>query len=94
MVATYHAVEGELGLYSEGLADRPRWLVLNKLDLLPPEQREAKVAEVVATLGWKGPVYGISAITADGTTRLVQDVMTFLEAQRAAETAEPSGHSA
>jgi GTP-binding protein len=94
VVATYHAVEAELGHYSAALAGRPRWLVLNKLDLLPPEQRDAKVAEVVAKLGWQGPVYGISALTADGTTRLVQDVMKFLEAQRAAETAEPSGHGA
>jgi GTP-binding protein len=52
------------------------------------------VAEVVAKLGWQGPVYGISALTAEGTTRLVQDVMNFLEKQRAAETAEPSGHGA
>jgi len=94
VVATYHAVEGELGEYSAALADRPRWLVLNKLDLLPPEQRDARVAEIVAKVGWAGPVYGISALAADGTTRLVQDVMKFLESQRAQETAEPSGHRA
>ncbi len=45
-------------------------------------------------LRWRGPVYGISALAADGTKRLVQDVMTFLEEQREAATAEPSGHGA
>jgi GTP-binding protein len=94
-VATYKAVEGELGQYSAGLADRPRWLVLNKLDLLPPEQRAKRTAALVKKLKWKGPVYGISALTADGTNRLVQDVMSYLEQQRDAEaTAEPSRHGA
>jgi len=91
---TYRAVEGELGEYSDALADRPRWLVLNKLDLLPPEQRDKRIKAIVKKLRWKGPVYGISALASDGTKRLAQDVMTFLEAQRAAATAEPSGHRA
>jgi GTP-binding protein len=92
--ATYRAVEGELGEYSDALADRPRWLVLNKLDLVPPAEREKRVKAIVKKLRWKGPVYGISALTADGTKRLAQDVMTFLEEQRQAETAQPSGHRA
>jgi GTP-binding protein len=88
------SVEAELGQYSEALADRPRWLVVNKLDLLPADERDARVAKLAADLGWQGPVYGISALTAEGTKRLAQDVMTFLEGLRAAETAEPSGHRA
>jgi GTP-binding protein len=93
--ASYRAVEGELGQYSEALAELPRWLVLNKLDLLPPEQRQKRTAALVKKLKWKGPVYGISALAADGTNRLVQDVMTYLEKQREVEaTAEPSGHGA
>jgi len=95
VVASYRAVEGELGQYSDALADRPRWLVLNKLDLLPPEQRKKRTAAIVRKLKWKGPVYGISALTADGTKRLVQDVMSYLEGQRGLEaTAEPSRHGA
>ncbi len=90
----HRSVEGELGQYSEALADKPRWLVLNKLDLLPPEERDARVAALVAELEWQGPVYGISALTADGTKRLAQDVMSFLEGLRAEATAEPSGHGA
>ena len=95
VVSTYRAVEGELGQYSDALSDRPRWLVLNKLDLLPPEQRKKRAAAIVKKLKWKGPVYGISALTADGTKRLVQDVMSYLEGPRErGETATPSGHGA
>jgi GTP-binding protein len=95
VVETYRAVEGELGQYSEALADRPRWLVLNKLDLLPPAERKKRIAAIVKKLKWKGPVYGISALTADGTKRLVQDVMSYLEGQRKPEkTAQPSRHGA
>ena len=95
VVETYRAVEGELGQYSDALKDRPRWLVLNKLDLLPPEQRKKRTAAIVKKLKWKGPVYGISALTADGTKRLVQDVMSYLEGQRKPEaTAQPSRHGA
>jgi len=65
--------------------------VLNKLDLLPPEERAARVKAIVAELRWKGPVYGVSALTADGTKRLVQDAMKYLEQQReGGETARPS----
>jgi GTP-binding protein len=92
VVATYHAVEGELGEYSAALADRRAGSSF-KLDLLPPEQRDAQWPRSCC-LGWAGPVCGISALAADGTTRLVQDVMKFLESQRAQETAEPSGHRA
>jgi GTP-binding protein len=88
------SVEAELGQYSAALADRPRWLVVNKLDLLPPDERDARVAKLAADLEWKGPVYGISALASDGTIRLAQDVMTYLEGLRTPETAEPSGHRA
>jgi GTP-binding protein len=92
--AVHDEVEAELGRYSAALAAKPRWLVLNKLDLLPAEQRERRVAALVERLGWQGPVYAISALTNDGTARLAQDVMTFLEQQRAAGEAEPLGHRA
>ncbi|HXS80553.1 MAG TPA: GTPase ObgE [Gammaproteobacteria bacterium] len=95
VLSTYRAVEGELGQYSDALADRPRWLVLNKLDLLPPAERKKRTAAIVKKLKWKGPVYGISALTADGTKRLVQDVMSYLEGQREPDTAaKPSRHGA
>jgi GTP-binding protein len=70
--------------------------VLNKLDLLPPEERAGRVKAIVAELDWQGPVYGVSALTADGTKRLVQDAMKYLEQQReeSAAAATPSPHGA
>jgi GTP-binding protein len=97
-VDLHRAVEAEVGQYSELLANRPRWLVLNKLDLLPPDEREARVAELVRKLDWHGRVYAISALTAEGTKRLAQDAMTFLETEekekKGAEDANASGHGA
>jgi GTP-binding protein len=94
----HRSVEAEVGLYSELLANRPRWLVLNKVDLLPAGERKARVAELVRKLDWHGPVYGISALTSDGTKRLAQDVMTFLENEdrekKRAEDPGASGHGA
>jgi GTP-binding protein len=93
-VKLHRAVEAELGLYSDALATRPRWLVLNKLDLLPADERAARMAKLVKRLKWKGPVYGISALASDGTQRLAQDVMVFLEKLREEETGAASGHGA
>ena len=97
-VELHRAVEAEIGQYSDVLAARPRWLVLNKLDLLPTERREERIAAIVRELDWHGPVYGISALTAEGTKRLAQDVMTFLEKEnlekKRAEEPGASGHGA
>ena len=97
-VDLHRAVETEIGLYSEALAARPRWLVLNKLDLLPAERREQRVAELVRKLDWHGPVYGISALTAERTKRLAQDVMAYLEKEslekKRAEQPGASSHGA
>jgi len=100
-VDLYHAVEAEISQYSDALANRPRWLVLNKLDLLPPQRREERIADLVHELDWRGPVYGISALTTEGTKRLAQDAMAFLEkenlekkTEKRAEEPDASGHGA
>ena len=90
----YRSVEAELGNYSAALADKPRWLVLNKLDLVPPEERERRAAKLAKELGWTGPVYAISALTSAGTERLARDVMTFLERMKSDDDAARSGHGA
>lgn len=77
----------ELTKYSAELTERERWLVLNKLDLLPPEERAARVAEIVTALSWTGPVFGISAANGEGTDVLIEAVMTRLEERRRAEAA-------
>lgn len=77
-------VEAELTAYSTELASLPRWLVCNKLDLLPPEDQAEVCAALVRELAWSGEVYGISALTGTGTTELVRAVMRGLEALAAA----------
>ncbi len=73
------SLEAELAQYSEELAGRPRWLVLNKLDLYPLDTWEEHRQRLSAGLDWEGPVYAISAATGEGTTALAQDVMKYLE---------------
>jgi GTP-binding protein len=77
----------ELEKFSPELVNRERWLILNKLDLLPEDEREARCKEVTDALNWKGPVYNISAITKSGTEKICYDIMSFLE-ERAAAAAE------
>ncbi|WFM70977.1 Obg family GTPase CgtA [Halomonas sp. CKK8] len=84
-VEAAEAIIHELGEFSPALAELPRWLVLNKLDLLPAEEREAVADEIVRRLGWEGPVFRISAISSDGTDALVQAAYRWLTEQRRLE---------
>lgn len=77
------AISNELEKFSPGLALRDRWLVLNKLDLIPEEEREARCQAVVDALGWTGPVYKVAAITKQGTFPLACDIMQYIEERRA-----------
>ncbi|HXG28143.1 MAG TPA: Obg family GTPase CgtA [Nevskiales bacterium] len=70
----------ELEKFSEELSRRERWLVFNKADLLPPDEAQARVSELVRALGWQGPVYLISALQRRALDQLMQDVMARLEA--------------
>ncbi|MDX9874977.1 MAG: Obg family GTPase CgtA [Spongiibacteraceae bacterium] len=83
------AIAGELERFSPTLATRPRWLVLNKLDLIPAEEREARCADVLQKLQWEGPVYRIAAISQDGTAQLSGDIMSYLEEAWAREAEDP-----
>ena len=74
----------EVEKFSEELLDRPRWLVLNKLDLLPEDEREARCQAIIDGLAWEGPVFRISAISGDGTRELTFRIMDVLEASREA----------
>ena len=61
------------------LAKRERWLVLNKMDLLPEDERETRVKQLLKKLKWKRPVYRISAISGEGCRELTRDLMRRLE---------------
>jgi GTP-binding protein len=76
------AIVAELRKYDERLYRKPRWLVLNKADLLPPEERAAAVAEFVRRFRWKGPRFVVSALTGAGCRELTFAVMKHLEAAR------------
>jgi len=76
-------IEAELDAFGAGLLDKERWLVLNKIDQLEPEDYEARRAEIVEQLDWRGPVHTISALTGAGTETLINDLMYRLEALKA-----------
>jgi GTP-binding protein len=84
-------IMSELAAFSPELAQRARWLVLNKVDLLPPEERERRCREVVQALDWQGPVFEISALNRGGTDALVHAAMDFIEQQDALAEDEQGG---
>jgi GTP-binding protein len=72
------AIVAELKKFDPKLHAKPRWLVLNKLDMVPMDQREALVKDIVKRLKYKGPVFEISALTREGCERLIQGVYEYL----------------
>jgi GTPase len=73
------AIVGELRKFDKTLAAKPRWLVLNKRDLLPAEEAKVRANEIVRRLRYKGPWYLVSGATGEGTRELAEAVMRFLE---------------
>ncbi len=84
-VAQAKAIVKELKKYDQALYDKPRWLVLNKLDMVPVEQRAALVKDFVKRFKHKGPVYEISALTREGCEGLVRDIYKHVRAVQDAE---------
>jgi GTP-binding protein len=84
-VAQAKAIVAELKKYDKALYDKPRWLVLNKLDMVPTEERAARVKDFVKRFRYKGPVFEISALTREGCEHLVQAVYQHIKAQQVAE---------
>ena len=76
------AIIAELRKYSRELAAKPRWLVLNKRDLLPDADAVSRARDIVRRLRYRGPVHLISGATGRGTGELAEAVMRFLEQQR------------
>jgi len=83
----------ELKKFSRELAARPRWLVLNKRDLLPREQAEKRARSIVRRLRYRGPYFLISGATGEGTRTLCEAVMGLLEGQDAAARAPASARA-
>ena len=73
------AIIAELKKFDAALHRKPRWLVFNKMDMLPGEEGDAAVGDVVRRLRWRGPRFRISALTGEGCRELTQSVIRFLE---------------
>ena len=81
-VAQAKAIVNELKKYDAGLYAKPRWLVLNKLDMIATDARAALVKDFVKRLKFKGPVFEISALTREGCEPLIRAVYAHLQAQQ------------
>ena len=79
-VAQVRGIVRELEKYDAELAAKPRWLVLNKVDMIPAEERAERVRSFVRRLKWKGPVFAVSALTRDGCETLVRAVYEHVAA--------------
>ena len=80
-VANVRCIEQELLKFSETLFQKERWLVLNKIDLLDEQQRDALCRDIVRELDWQGRVFYISAQKKIGTDQLMQEIMHYLESK-------------
>jgi GTP-binding protein len=83
-VRDVRAIVAELKKFSKELAGKPRWLVLNKRDLLPDAEAQKRARAIVRSLRFRGPHFLISGATGQGTRELAEAVMAFLE-ERARE---------
>ncbi|SAL63497.1 GTPase ObgE [Caballeronia cordobensis] len=88
-VAEAKAIVNELRKYDETLYEKPRWLVLNKLDMVPEDERAARIADFVERFEWDGLVFEISALTGQGCEALTYAIYDYIsqhsDASRAAE---------
>jgi GTP-binding protein len=84
-VADARTILAELREFSADLAGRERWLVLNKMDLVPPAAQEERCREVLDALRWQGRIFRVSALSRAGTTELVNAVMDRIEQLRQVE---------
>src|SRR6187549_2347494 len=87
-VAQAKAIVGELKKYDAALYDKPRWLVLNKLDMVDDDKRAALVKDFVKRLRWKGPVFEISALTREGCEQLVKTIYQHVKQVQKSEQPE------
>ncbi|QCO67370.1 GTPase ObgE [Luteimonas yindakuii] len=87
------AIERELEKFDAGLLDKPRWLLVNKADLLPADEARAEAERIVATLDWQGPWFLVSGLAHEGTRDVMRRVQAELDeqARQAAEAADAEG---
>lgn len=87
--AAVQSITKELQRFSPTLHGRDRWLILNKIDLLPEDEREQRCQQVIDSLDWQGPVYSVAAINRLGVDPICADIMSYLEYHREQELQDP-----
>ncbi len=88
------AIENELRKYDPAMLEKPRWLVLNKADLMFEDEAKAAAEAIVAELDWKEPWYLISAISREGTRPIMLAVQAFFDRLREDELEEAANEAA
>ena len=81
-------IVNELEKFSPALAEQERWLVLNKLDLVPEVEQDARCQAVIDALNWQGPVFRVSAVQQEGTWVVCQQIMAYILERQQAEAAD------
>ena len=89
-VSAARKIIAEVEKWNDNLANKPRWLILNKVDRVLDEELDAHCQEIVDALNWTAPVFKIAAINGQGTRELMFAIMEFLEAQRQVKKNEQS----
>jgi GTP-binding protein len=86
------AIVEELRKYDEALWSKPRWLVLNKIDMVPADERQARIADFTtrfkAATGWEGEVHAVSGLTGEHCQTLMLNIQTWLAEQMRIEYPE------
>lgn len=84
-VLQVRAIAAELKKYDPTLHAKPRWLVFNKIDMVPAAERQARMAGYVKRLRWKGPVFAVSALAREGLNPLVENIYRHVSAHQRVE---------
>ena len=82
------AIVNELKRYDQALFDKPRWLVLNKIDLVPADERAARVKAFARAYRWKGPLFAVAAVNGEGCREVVFAIQDWLDAHPAPAATE------
>ncbi len=88
-VANVQAIAAELEKYSPALAELPRWLLLNKMDMVPADMADELCDDIVQRLGWTGPVFRTSGLTGDNAMTVCYRLMDAIDEQRQLEAENP-----
>jgi len=88
IAADAKAIVNELRKYDEALYQKPRWLVLNKVDMLQPEERQKVIKDFLKRFKWDGPVFEVSALNGEGCDRLCYAIQDYLDGLRKARDLE------